>query len=143
MSRMKIAPKAWRAATDALLYYLDNKREYEEAVEEAMASDPERRGSARDVHPDPTAAAAIRLSSNRRVAQLTREIEAVEEAVSSLRPEEKVVIRKRFWEWDKAVRVARKPRRYEDMLDTGYEITQQRRIVQKVVYAVARNLGAI
>ena len=142
MGMYKISPKAWRRASDVLLWYPDTKQEYESAVQEAMSRNPKKSGPAgKPLYSDPTASAAIKLVSNKRVQQMAREIAAVEEALRDLTGPEMAVIRKRFWTATRKGR--RKPMAYIYINGTGYEERQQKRIVQRVIFRVAVYLGEI
>ena len=98
MKRKTISRKGWQRAVNALLWYPDNVQEYSELLEELTANTPDRKeDSGKPMHSDPTASAAMRLAADPRAGTLKQEIEAVELAVSFLRPEQKEVIRRRFW----------------------------------------------
>ena len=142
MGRDAISRKAWQRATNALLWYPDNKVEYESLLDELLTPDPEPSGvSVKPVHKDPTAAAAVRLASSKRFQTLKQEIEAVELAVSSLQPEQVEVVRRRFWESKRYSGGRRKPRQFDYLQDLGYSIIGMRKITRKVVVSVAGYLG--
>lgn len=142
MDRNKISRKAWQRATNALLWYPDNKREYTSLLEELTSRNPEEKGNgSRPAHPDPTARMAIRMAESRRLHTLEQEIEAVEMAVSSLHPEQLEVVRRRFWESQRYLGCRRKPRQYDYLQDLPYSIDGMRMIVRKVILKTAEYLG--
>lgn len=141
MNREAISRKAWQRATNALLWYPDNLKEYADLLEELIATDPEKSGdSSKPIHSDPTASAAIRLNGSRRAQTLRQEIEAVELAVSSLRPEQKKIIEERFWK-RRRYSGRRKPRQYDYLQELGYSVDGMRKIVRGVILSVAGYLG--
>lgn len=142
MGRNKITRKAWQRATNVLLWYPDNKREYASLLEELTSRNPEKSGNgSRPAHPDPTAGMAIRMAENRRMHNLEQEIEAVELAVSSLRQEQIEVVRRRFWEPAKYGGGRRKPRQYDYLQDAGYSVDGMKKIIRQVILSVAGFLG--
>ena len=140
MRRIEISRKAWQRATNVLLWYQDNIDELASLQDAATTFDPERRGSSgKPLHPDPTANAAIRLVDSQRAKALKAEIEAVEEALCLLTPEQREVVRRRFWCDQRGSR--RKPRQYDYLQDTGYSERQMKRICRTMIRRVAANLG--
>ena len=141
MGRIRISRKAWQRAVNALLWYQDNKEEFASLSEELLTGTGEEHGSRFTSGPkDPTGAAAIRLAENRRYQTLKQEIEAVEMAVSSLRPEQEEVIKRRFWD-ARRKGGSRKPRQYDYLQDAGYSLDGMRKIVRSVIVAIAGYLG--
>lgn len=138
MGKYRIPPDAWRAATLVLLRYPETLAEIEACVSEAMTRDPEATGSgSKPAHPDPTASAAIRLTSSVKYDRLKREARAVEQSVEDLDDIQLAVIRARFWGHRKG---HRRPKPYA-CIDVGYERRQMQRIVREVIHKVAVNLG--
>ena len=137
MSKNDLSRKAWQRATNVLLWYSDNLREY--ASLQAAAYNYGSQDSAGKPYPDPTAATAIRLVDGQRIRTLRDEIEAVEEAVAMLSPEHKEVIRRRFFEGQRGSQ--RKPRQYVFLQDVGYSERQMKRICRTVIRRVAASLG--
>lgn len=141
MGKQNISRKAWQRAVNALLWYSDNKEEFASLGEELMTGSGEENGGRSSSGPkDPTGAAAIRLAENRRYQTLKQEIEAVEQAISLLRPEQTEVIRRRFWDFRRSGG-RRKPRQYDFLQDIGYSIDGMRKIVRQVILQVAIYLG--
>ena len=141
MGKYRIKQDAWRTATLALLRYQESKEELQECVEESMTRDPETRGrGSKQAHPDPTQAAAIRLTNNARYRRLRRETQAVENAIEDLNDIQKDIIRHRFWMHRKG---HRKPCPYQYMHGLGYEQRQMQKIVRTVIIKVAAALGEL
>lgn len=137
----RISRKAWRRSVDVLLWYPDNVEEYNEILEELMARDPEAGAdAAKPLCSDPTASAAVRLASNKRARVLSEEIEAVEEALRTLTPEQRIVVERRFFSSRQAYG-RRKPRQYDYLQDLGYSLDGMRKIVRGVIVRVAGYLG--
>ena len=138
-----LSRKAWQRAVNALLWYPDNLVERVSLTEELLNGNREGEGTgggSGSILKDPTAAAAIRLAGNKRLRTLEQEIEAVEMAVAQLQPEQKEVIRRRFWESGRRAG-RRKPRQYDFLQDLGYSIDGMRWIVKQVIVRVATYLG--
>lgn len=137
-TRWKIAK---RRAHEALLWYPDLKKEYEELVAEAMSRDPDHKGtSSKPLTPDPTAAAAIRLASNRKIDSLRRQVGAVEEAMEHMTPIELDFCRKRYWDLPKYTQ--RKATRFDYLEDSmHYERWTLISINKRVLRLVAACLG--
>ena len=141
MGRQRISRKAWQRAVNALLWYPDNKKEFACLLEELMTREPgENRNSSKPIHQDPTSDAAIRIANNARYQNLKQEIDAVEVAVASLRPEQAEVIRKRFW-GSRSLRGRRKPLQYVSLQDAGYSVEAMKKIVRTAILIVASCLG--
>ena len=101
---------------------------------------------------DPTGAAGIRLAEHKRLQTLEQEIDAVMKATATkdlidgtranLKPEQREVIRQRYWQsdkWNPGGR--RKPRPYEYLQDLGYNVDHMKWICKKVILKVAEYLG--
>lgn len=131
MGRQSVSRKAWQRAVNALLWYPDNKAEYESFPIDVSTADSL----------DPTADAALVLVESRRYQMLKQEIEAVETAVDSLLPDQKIIIRKRFWDIPKGPDVYRKPRQYDFLQDIGFSERTMRRVSRKTILYVAMYLG--
>lgn len=141
MGKYKINQDAWQTATLALLRYMESKDEMTQCIEESMTSDPETRGrGSKQAHPDPTQAAAIRLTGNERYRRLRREVQAVDSAIEGLSETELKIIRCRFWMHGPGYR---KPCPYKYLGGLGYEHRQMQKIIRKVIIKVAAALGEI
>lgn len=142
MGRYNISRKAWQTATNILLYYQDNKREYAGLLDMVLTAGYEEEGNSNgegsDVS-DPTARAAIRLASNKRAARLKLEIEAVDVAVAELNAAEHEVIRRRFW----TRRQNHRPRQYDYLQDLPFSQRQMHRIVARTIFRIAQLVGEI
>lgn len=144
MARTRISHKAWRTASDILLYYPDMKKEYKEMVDAAIAPDKPDGNTGDVTHkemPDPTASAAMRLAGNKRAARLRLEIEAVEYATDDLNPFEYDVIRQRFWYSQSKGR--RWPRSYDALFKIPYSERTMHKIVQGVIIKIALYIGEL
>ena len=140
MGREKISRKAWQRATNALLWYPDNKVEYNSLFDELTTRDPEHSGgSSKPMHRDPTADSGIRLATDARRQCLRQEIDAVEEATKNLLPEQLEVIRQRYWRKHYGGR--RKPVKYDYLSELGYSVIGMRKIVRHVIIVIAAKLG--
>jgi hypothetical protein len=117
---------------------MDNKKEYV-SLQGAMFDQGSKIPIGNQLHPDPTANAAIRHVDSQRERALKAEIEAVEEAVSFLTPEQREVIRRRFWDNQRGG--TRKPRQYDFLQDIGYSEVQMKRICRTVIRRIAVLLG--
>lgn len=131
---------SWKMIEFVIRRYPDSKQEYEEYIENIMASSPapaigvtlsEEYTKPQSV----TEAKAIKLSSARQH-RLKREIEAVELVYKNLRPEEQKVMRGRFWE-DKKRNIP-----YTE-IDAGYSEIQMRRIIKKIIIQIGTYIGEI
>lgn len=145
MGKYRISSKAWRTASDVLLYYPDNKKEYAALLDAVLTAGYDDEGNSNGLDSDvsdPTARAAIRLAGSKRAARLKQEIEAVDNAVSSLRQEEMKVIRRRFWYRRRKDEVV-KPKPYDYLQDLPFSIRQMHRIVQGTIIRIAQLLGEI
>lgn len=145
MGKYRITRKAWRTASDVLLYYPDNKKEYAALLDAVLTAGYEEDGNSNGIGSDvsdPTARAAIRLAGNKRAGRLKQEIEAVDLAVSSLRPEELRVIRRRFWYRRRRGETV-KPKPYDYLQDLPFSDRQMHRIVQCVIVRIAQLIGEI
>ena len=137
MGKAAISRKAWRTATDVLLWYPESKREYAELQEELLHKAP--KVNADLPYKDRTGDKAIALLEDRRAQRLKTEIDAVESALDCLRPDMRDVIRRRFFE----VPASRpySPRPYDFLQDLPYSCKTMQRISKKVVELVALYLG--
>lgn len=144
MARNRISRKAWRTASDILLYYPDMKKEYQEILDAAIAPDKPEHSSGTIEHKemsDPTANAAIRLASDKRAARLKMEIEAVEYATDDLDPFEYDVIRQRFWHSQSKGR--RWPKSYDMLFKIPISERKMHTIVQGVIIKIALYIGEL
>lgn len=136
MNRYRIPTDAWRQSATVLMRYPQTKRDLNHAIEEAMSRDPERdKGGVKPPHPDPTATAGIRLYSNQRYQRMRREVKAVEDAIKGLDSVEMDVIRQRYWKHKRKTAYER--------IDAPYSVRAMQKIVHKVMYRLAANLGEI
>ena len=140
MGKMRLSRKARRRATDVLLFYPDNVKEYNELMSDLLSKDPEHKGnSSKPLTPDPTAMAAIKLAENGKLQRLKTEVEAVEYAIKYLDRIELEVIRRRFFDVPRRPDGWRKPCAYE-RIDVPYSTRQMERIVYRVMIMVAIGL---
>lgn len=142
MGRYRISRKAWRTATDVLLYYPDNKKEYAHMLDVVLTVGYEEEGNSNGTDSDvsdPTARAAIRLANSKRAARLKLEIEAVDTAVQELNASEREVIRRRFWNR----RQNHKPRQYDCLQDLPFSQRQMHRIVARTIFRIAQLIGEV
>ncbi len=136
MSKYRIPPDAWRQSTTVLMRYPQTKRDLSQAIDEAMTRDPERdKGGVKPSHPDPTATSGIRLYSSQRYQRMRREVKAVEDALKGIDSIERDVISQRYWD--------HKHKTAYERIDAPYSVRQMQRIVQRVMYRIAVNLGEI
>ena len=144
MARNRISRKAWRTASDILLYYPDMKKEYQEILDAAIAPDKPEHSSGTIEHKemsDPTANAAIRLASDKRAARLKMEIEAVEYAIADLDSFGREVIKRRFWHNQSKGR--RWPLSYDMLFKIPYSERTMHKIVQGVIIKIALYIGEL
>lgn len=124
----KLSRKAWQRAINALLWYPDNKAEYDALP-------------AHDGSFDPTGEAAVELAESMRYQTIKQEITAVEAALEALHEDQRVVIERRFFNIPKGDGIYRKPRQYDFLQDIGFSERAMRRISRKTVVYVAYRLG--
>lgn len=141
MGKYKRIPRdAWNSATIVLRRYPANKLEYKDLFDNATTADPEYKSyGAKPPHSDPTQAKAIRLVSDRRIARVEREVQAVEEAIKGLGTQELAVISKRYWSG--STRKGR-PIPY-DIIDAPYSVSAMKMICWRVLYKVALYIGEL
>lgn len=136
MNKYRIPTDAWRQSATVLMRYPQTKRDLQGAIDEAITRNPERDGGgSKPSHPDPTATSGIRLYSNQRYQRMRREVKAVEDAIKGLDSVEMDVIRQRYWKHKRKTSYER--------IDAPYSVRQMQRIVQRVMYRIAVNLGEI
>lgn len=132
----RIPSDAWNISERVIMRYPQQKERYTDLVKDmvlrSVDNDGMPHGSGTS---NPTERAAIELLSpyNKR---LSREVNAVEEVMHDMRPEELEVIKARYW----ADRWKRTP--YE-MIMEPYSERQMHRIVFKFVYKIGVRLGEI
>lgn len=140
----RIPQDAWTQARFVLLRYPETKEEYDSLLEVATTRNPESKSSGpKPAHADPTQTSAIRLmemESTPRYQRISREVKAVDAVIAELDPIEVEIIRMRYWSHRKGVRTALP---YDYMQASGYSERQMHRICQKVIRAVAINLGEL
>ena len=137
---MKIERDSWRMIEIIIRRYPDKKREYEEYISDIMSStqSDEYHGSS-DNYSKPqsvTEAKALKMTSDY-ADKIKREIQAVEFVYYGLKPEEKELIKKRYWS-NPDHKVS-----FEKIVGVNYSVTQMRRIVRKTILQVGRYLGEI
>lgn len=135
----KVPREAWRIIEIKIRRYPENKKLYEDAVEELMHSSPGMDGQPRgNSTGNPTERLAIKLSEDKKLERIKREIDAVESIYNNLIPDHQKVIRIRFWS-----------NRYKNMPylwmepAAGYKEAQMKRICGLFVKAVGERLGEI
>lgn len=135
----KIPRESWRVIEVKIRRYPENKRLYEEELDDLVHRTPENDGMPRGSGTsNPTEELAIKLAENPRLSRMKREIEAVESVYNELRPEYQQVIRERFWSY-----------RYKNMSymkmesTTNYRERQMQKIVGRFIREVGRKLGEI
>ena len=135
----KIPSEAWKVIEIKVRRYPENKAIYDSAVEELMNCTPENDGQPRGGGTsNPTERIAIKLADNPKLSRIKREIDAVEAAYNSMRPEYQKVIRTRYWSY------RHQNMTYFDMeMYTDYRERQMQRIVEKFIRNVGKKLGEI
>lgn len=135
----KVPREAWRIIEIKIRRYPENKKLYEEVLDDLVHRSPENDGMPRGTGTsNPTERLAIKLSEDPRLSRIKREIEAVETVYNELSPEQQKVIRVRFWS-----------NRYKNMsylnmeTSVSYQEAQIRRICGRFVKSVGKNLGEI
>lgn len=135
----KVPRDVWRVIEIKIRSYPENKKLYEEVLEDLLHRTPENDGMPRGSSTsNPTEDLAIKIAENPRLSRMKHEIEAVESAYNELIPEYQEVIRTRFWSY-----------RYKNMSylkmepKTSYRERQMHKIVAKFVREVGRKLGEI
>lgn len=135
----KVPREAWRVIEIKIRRYPENKKLYEETIEDLVHKTPENDGMPRGSGTsNPTEELAIKLAEDPKLSRIKKEIEAVESVYNELRPEHQEVIRVRFWSY-----------RYRNMsylkmeTKTNYRERQMQRIVTKFIREVGKKLGEI
>ena len=135
----KIPREAWRIIEIKIRRYPENKKLYNEELENLIhrtqGNDGMPRGSATS---NPTEDMAIKIAENPKLSRIKNEIESVESVYSEMIPEYQEVIRSRFWSY------RNRNKSYLKMeVSTNYRERQMQRIVAKFVREVGRKLGEI
>lgn len=139
----RISRASWRIIETILLRYPQRKKEYEEYISDIMASpaggsshsqDP---AKAMDKAQSVTEAKALKMTSVYHD-RIKKEIEAVEFAYNSLKPEEQKVIRIRYW--SKGLRA---PIPYLKIGGASYSERQMKRIAFKTIEQIGRYIGEL
>lgn len=135
----KIPRESWRVIEVKIRRYPENKKLYEEELDDLVHRTPENDGMPRGSSTsNPTEELAIKLAENPRLSRMKQEIEAVESVYNELIPDYQEVIRTRFWSY-----------RYRNMSylkmepSTNYRERQMHKIVAKFVREVGKKLGEI
>lgn len=135
----KVPREAWRIIEIKIRRYPENKKLYEEAVEDLVHRTPENDGMPRaSGTSNPTESLAIKLAEDPKLSRIKHEIEAVEMAYNELSPEHQKVIRVRFW----SCRYRNMPYLKMEPI-TNYRERQMHKIVAKFIREVGRILGEI
>lgn len=117
---MRIEKDSWKIVELILRRYPDKKKEYEKYIGNGC------KGTGAD-----------KQITSTYTEHLGKEIEAVEAVYNSLREEEKIVMRERYWT-DRDRNIP-----YLKMRQSNYSDRQMRRIVHKIIYRVGEKLGEI
>lgn len=133
--RMKIQKDSWSIIEWKIRRYPQNKIEYNDYIEEIMASSVGNDGQP-TAHNNKSVVEAKAMKMNSVVMdRIKKEIEAVELAYNSLQPEEQKVISVRYWtqRWRKIP--------FHKMPTVSYSERQKRRIAYKMILMVGRYTG--
>ena len=135
----KIPSEAWKVIEIKIRRYPENKAIYDSAVEALIHSAPENDGMPHGTGTsNPTERIAVKLADDPKLRRIKQEIDAVEAAYNSLRPEYQKVIRVRFWSY----RHQNMP--YFDMEPyTNYRERQMQKIVSRFIRKVGKNIGEL
>lgn len=135
----KIPRESWRVIEVKIRRYPENKRLYEEELDDLVHRTPGNDGMPRGSGTsNPTEELAIKIAENPRLSRMKREIEAVESVYNDMIPEYQQVIRARFWSY-----------RYRNKLylkmepSTNYRERQMHKIVAEFIREVGKKLGEI
>ncbi len=135
----KVPREAWRVIEIKIRRYPENKKLYEEELDDLVHRTPENDGMPRGSGTsNPTEELAIKLAENPRLSRMKREIEAVESIYKGLTPEHQKVIRVRFW----ASRYKNTSYLKMESL-VSYKEAQIRRICGRFIKSVGEKLGEI
>ena len=135
----KIPREAWRIIEIKIRRYPENKKLYNEELENLIhrtqGNDGMPRGSATS---NPTEDLAIKIAENPKLSRMKNEIEAVESVYNELIPEYQEVIRARFWSY------RNRNKSYLKMEPTtNYRERQMQKIVGGFIREVGKKLGEI
>lgn len=134
---MKIKRDSWRIIETMLLRYPQRKKEYEEYIQDILSSTGSSDTLRQDDKPQSvTEAKALKMNSAY-ADSAKKEIQAIEFAYGSLRPEEQTVIKIRYW-----TKGIRKPIPYLH-IQSNYSERQMKRIVLKTIWQIGRYIGEI
>ncbi len=135
----KIPRESWRVIEVKIRRYPENKRLYEEELNDLVHRTPGNDGMPRGSGTsNPTEELAIKIAENPRLSRMKREIEAVESVYKDLSSEHQNVIEVRFW-----------TNRYKNVsylrMETlvSYKEAQIRRICGLFIKSVGKKLGEI
>lgn len=133
----KVPRDAWKVIEIKIRRYPENKKLYEEVLDDLLHRTPENDGMPRGSGTsNPTEELAIRLAENPKLSRMKREIEAVESIYKGLTPEHQKVIRVRFW----ASRYKNTSYLKMESL-VSYKEAQIRRICGRFIKSVGEKLG--
>ncbi len=131
---------AWHIIEIIIRRYPISKKEYSEYIDQVMASSTNHSAGVNfsEDYSKPqsvTEAKALNMTS-KRAERLKKQIDAVELAYGSLKPEEQKVMKIRFWS-------DRRRNMPYTKIDVAYSERQMRRIVKKIILQVGIYLGEI
>lgn len=132
---------AWHIVEIIIRRYPISKKEYSEYIDQVMASSINHSAGVNfsEDYSKPqsvTEAKALKMTS-KRAERLKKQIDAVELAYGSLKPEEQKVMKIRFWSDQ------RRNMPYTKIDEVAYSERQMRRIVKKIILQVGIYLGEI
>lgn len=137
-----ISKDGWSVAQLALLRYHENikecaglKSDYADAAYHSRAAII---GDEKENSRDVTSAAAINIFTSKRIQRLEAEIKAVDDALMLIKPEQREIIKRRFFGHEPG---ERKKNGYDFMQDLPFCIREMQNVTAFVIYRVAYNLG--
>ena len=138
-----VEKESWHIIEYIIRRYPDKKKEYEHYVSYIMASSSKEAVGVRTIADEDytkpqsvTEAKALKMSSTY-FDRLKHQVEAVELVYNNLRPEEKKLMKKRFW----TDRSRNMP--YTKIRGVNYSERQMKRIVKKIITQVGIYIGEI
>ena len=133
----KIAKDSWAITERIIRRYPEQKKYYENLIEEIYEGSPYNDGQPRGTDcGNPTEAKVLKVMSSQKLHRIEREIKAVEEAYRRFRPEHQRIIRVRFW----SNRWRNKPYMWMEE-EACYSERQMKRVCSSFVIKVAEELG--
>ena len=137
---MNLNRDSWKITEMVIMRYPENKKAYEEYVNNVITSSGSREGyhgsseNYVNIH-SVVEAKALKLTTGAYINRLAREIKAVEQVYNRLNEDEKKVMRVRYW----SDRHKKMP--YLKMTQCSYSERQMKRIVLKIIKQVGIYLG--